>query len=82
MPLSSRSDDTDEQVLAVVMSETAGTTALKPGIGDHPEDRSLTSFKYQDNVVYTNVRRFVVVRAKREFAYAWSVESSLQYRVL
>lgn len=64
------------------MSETAGTTALKPGIGDRPEDKSLTSVKYQDNVVYTNVRRFVVVRAKREFAYAWSVESTLQSRVL
>ena len=53
------------------MSETAGMTAMKSETGDDPDNKSLTSVKYQDNMVYTDVRRFVVVRAKREFAYAW-----------
>jgi len=50
------------------MSETAGFNATNDPDKD---DKSLTTVKYQDNFVYTTARRFVVVRAKREFAYAW-----------
>lgn len=58
------------RVLAVILTETAGdnsTTGLDAT--DYNSSKSITTVKYKDNFVYTNVRRFVVVRAKREFCY-------------
>jgi hypothetical protein len=50
------------------MNETAGSTAATPHATDY--NTSISAVKYQDNLVYTNVRRFVVVRQKREFCFA------------
>jgi hypothetical protein len=57
------------RVLAVIMNETAGANATER-ITDYNSSSSINCVKYEDNFVYTNVRRFVVVRAKREFCYA------------
>jgi hypothetical protein len=53
------------------MNETAGSTAATPRATDYNTSNSFNEVKYQDNLVYTNVRRFVVVRQKREFCFAW-----------
>lgn len=54
------------------MNETAGVTAQSGSRAmDYNSSVSINRVKYMDNFVYTNVRRFVVVRQKREFCYAW-----------
>ncbi|KAH4007064.1 hypothetical protein HBH64_007670 [Parastagonospora nodorum] len=59
------------KVFAVIMNETAGeTTKIPPNPLDYNTSSSLNRVKYQDNIVYTNVRRFVVVRQRREFCFA------------
>ncbi|KAF2823150.1 hypothetical protein CC86DRAFT_76631 [Ophiobolus disseminans] len=59
------------RVLAVIMNETAGTNATAGRtVTDYNSAQSINRVKYEDNFVYTNVRRFVVVRQKREFCYA------------
>ncbi|KAH8727748.1 hypothetical protein GQ44DRAFT_757681 [Phaeosphaeriaceae sp. PMI808] len=57
------------RVFAVMMNETAGTNATN-NITDYNSNKSITAVKYNDNYVYTNVRRFVVVRRRHEFCYA------------
>jgi hypothetical protein len=58
------------RVFAVIMNETAGTPHRAPNPVDYNTSHSLNAVKYKDNIVYTNVRRFVVVRTKREFCFA------------
>ncbi|KAH7068391.1 hypothetical protein BKA63DRAFT_113459 [Paraphoma chrysanthemicola] len=50
------------------MNETAGSTGST--VTDYNTSRSINAVKYRDNFVYTNVRRFVVVRQKQEFCFA------------
>jgi hypothetical protein len=57
------------KVFSVIMNETAGTTATASHRATD-YNTSMSFVKYQDNMVYTNVRRFVVVRQKREFCLA------------
>jgi hypothetical protein len=60
------------KVFAVIMNETAGSNATASNHAtDYNTSRSINAVKYQDNIVHTNVRRFVVVRQKREFCFAW-----------
>jgi hypothetical protein len=54
-----------------MMNETAGITASSAHATDYNTSRSINAVKYQDNIVHTSVRRFVVVRQKREFCFAW-----------
>jgi hypothetical protein len=68
------------RVFAVIISETAGENARVP-TGYNPswsEDRharprasnsSITTAKYEDHLVHTQKRRFVVVRQKKEYCY-------------
>jgi hypothetical protein len=58
------------RVFSVIMNETAGSSARTPNAVDYNTSASLNKVKYEDNIVYTNVRRFVVVRSKREFCFA------------
>jgi hypothetical protein len=58
------------RVFAVIMNETAGSSSRTPHAVDYNTSPSLNAVKYEDNIVYTNVRRFVVVRTKREFCFA------------
>lgn len=51
-------------MFAIIMNETAGSTT------DYNTSRSINEVKYEGNYVYTNVRRFIVVRQKREFCFA------------
>ncbi|KAF1357964.1 hypothetical protein EJ07DRAFT_126380 [Lizonia empirigonia] len=55
------------RVFAVMWNETAGAT-LRPV--DYNTSRSYNEVRVQGNIVYTNVRRFVVVRKRREFCFA------------
>lgn len=59
---------TEGKVFAVMWNETAGTTLKTPV--DYETSRSLTEVKHKGNIVYTNLRRFIVVRRKREFCFA------------
>jgi hypothetical protein len=59
------------QVFAIIMNENAGNSSTTPQPLDYNTSHSLNAVKYEDNVVYTQVRRFVVVRQKREFCFAW-----------
>ena len=61
------------KVFAVIMNETAGETARPAKNPVDYASASINPVKYLDNFVYTNVRRFVVVRAKREFCFACPV---------
>jgi hypothetical protein len=59
------------KVFAVIMNETAGSTARIPD--DAVVDCtsvSISRVNYRDNYVYTNVRRFVVVRHRKDFCFA------------
>ena len=58
------------KVIAVIMNETAGENAIAPNALDYNTSASINRVKYANNFVYTNVRRFVVVRQRREFCYA------------
>ena len=55
------------KVFAVMWIETASATATPT---DYNTDKSLTHMRYAGNYVHTNVRRFIVVRSKREFCFA------------
>jgi hypothetical protein len=57
------------RVLAVMMNGTPEGN-VTGNITDYNSSSSFNRVKYQDNYVYTNVRRFIVVRQKREFCYA------------
>jgi hypothetical protein len=61
------------KVFAVIMNETAGETARPAKTPVDYASPSINPVKYLDNFVYTNVRRFVVVRTKREFCFACPV---------
>jgi hypothetical protein len=58
------------QVFAVLFTEPAGY----PNPTDYNSAISLVKF---GEAVHTQVRRFVVVRAKLEFCFAWQVQSML-----
>ncbi|KAF2030976.1 hypothetical protein EK21DRAFT_28836, partial [Setomelanomma holmii] len=59
------------RVFSVIMNETAGSNAINSGtVTDYNSSSSINAVKYKDNYVYTNVRRFIVIRTKREFCYA------------
>ncbi|KAH7091460.1 hypothetical protein FB567DRAFT_436168 [Paraphoma chrysanthemicola] len=58
------------KVFAVIMNETAGSTASTPCATDYNSSRSIHVVKYLTSYVYTNVRRFIVVRQKRKFFFA------------
>ncbi|KAF2818652.1 hypothetical protein CC86DRAFT_155049 [Ophiobolus disseminans] len=58
------------RIFAVIMNETAGADYNGRDVTDYNSSTSWNAVKYKDNYVYTNVRRFVVVRQKREFCYA------------
>ncbi|KAJ4992587.1 hypothetical protein SVAN01_01970 [Stagonosporopsis vannaccii] len=62
-----RSFFVEGRVFSVIMNETAGSTTAAT---DYNTSRSLNPVIYEDNWVYTNVRRFVVVRPRREFCFA------------
>jgi hypothetical protein len=65
------SESDNVQVFAVIMNETAGSSSRTPHAVDYNTSHSLNAVKYENNIVYTNLRRFIVVRAKREFCFAW-----------
>lgn len=52
------------RVLAIILNESAGSTT------DYNTSNSFNMVRFNGNIVYTSVRRFIVVRAKREFCYA------------
>jgi hypothetical protein len=54
------------RVFAVMWNETASVTAAPV---DYTTSTSINQVKYADNYVYTNVRRFIVVRDKQEFCF-------------
>ncbi|KAH8722580.1 hypothetical protein GQ44DRAFT_711686 [Phaeosphaeriaceae sp. PMI808] len=56
------------RVFAVLMNETAGSNATN--VTDYNSNKSINAIKYNNNYVYTSVRRFVVVRQRHEFCYA------------
>jgi hypothetical protein len=71
------------RVFAMVMNETAGETAITHDATDYNTSRSgarnvqqvipkpnINSVLYKDNFVFTQTRRFVVVRQRKEFCYA------------
>lgn len=58
----------DGRVFAVVMNETAGQNATLGYLTN--SNRNINPVKWQDNLVHTQIRRFVVVRRKKEFCYA------------
>jgi hypothetical protein len=63
------------RVFAVIMNETAGSTSRTSHAMDYTtasiaSNSSISRVKYHDNLVYTNKRRFVVVRQKKEFCFA------------
>lgn len=62
------------RVFAVMMNETASVNSndLVSGqdVTDYNSSQSINVVKYKDNYVYTKVRRFIVVRVRREFCYA------------
>jgi hypothetical protein len=57
-------------VISVLFTENAGTTAT-------PYNDSISYVRFSERV-FTQIRRFVVVRQKREFCYAWYVSCLLQ----
>ncbi|KAK1917731.1 hypothetical protein P3342_000445 [Pyrenophora teres f. teres] len=63
----SRNFFVEGRVFAVIMNETAGDTSRPL---DYNTSRSLNRVRFNNNWVYTNTRRFIVVRKKREFCYA------------
>lgn len=67
----SRSFFTVGRVFAVMWNETASETAnvTVPPV-DYTTSSVINRVRYRDNFVYTNVRRFVVVKAKTEFCFA------------
>jgi hypothetical protein len=58
------------KVIAVIINETAGSTTRLPNPVDYNTSATINKVKYQDNFVYTDVRRFVIVKPKHEFCYA------------
>jgi hypothetical protein len=61
------------RVFSVIMNETAGSNSTSSNgedATDYNSSNSINTVKYENNFVYTNVRRFIVVRQKREFCYA------------
>ena len=62
------------RVLAVVWNETAGTNATdyntSKSYNNQRVQKNINSVLYTDNYVYTEQRRFVVVRRMPEFCYA------------
>jgi hypothetical protein len=57
------------RVFSIIMNENAGGNATA-SITDYNSNKSLNEVKYKGNYVHTNVRRFIVVRARQEFCYA------------
>jgi hypothetical protein len=57
------------RVFSIIMNETAGANSTA-NMNDYYSNPSLNAVKYKNNIVFTQVRRFVVVRTKREFCYA------------
>lgn len=62
------------RVFAVMMNETAGENSNVSPSGHDATDYNSSGFinpvKYKGNVIYKNVRKFIVVRRKQEFCYA------------
>ena len=63
----SRSFFTVGRVFAVMWNETASVTAAPV---DYTTSTSINRVKYRDNYVFTNVRRFIVVKTRTEFCFA------------
>jgi hypothetical protein len=57
------------RVFSVIMNETAGSNSTEDAT-DYNSSPSINTVKFQDNFVHTSIRRFIVVRQKREFCYA------------
>lgn len=57
------------KVFAIVYSETASDQ----GHAATEDNGSISEVKYAGHYVHTQVRKYVVVRRKREFCYAWCV---------
>lgn len=57
------------RVFSIILSESAGENRT-PAITDYTTSSSVNEVRFKGNFVFTNVRRFVVVRQKREFCYA------------
>ena len=55
------------RMFAIILNENAGSTAAT----DY--NSSISEVRYQGNLVHTSVRRFIVVRQKREFCFACPV---------
>jgi hypothetical protein len=58
------------RVFAVIVNETAGSSSRNPHAVDYNTSHSLHRVKYEDNIVDIDIRKFVVVRSKREFCFA------------
>lgn len=58
------------RVFALVMNEPAGANANPRNSTRYMTSTSFTVAKYQENVVFTSVRRFVVVQQRRNFCFA------------
>lgn len=61
------------RVFSMIMKETAGgnsATSNSEDVTDYNSSNSIHTVKYENNFVYTNGRRFIVVQRKREFCYA------------
>ncbi|KAF2846161.1 hypothetical protein T440DRAFT_558455 [Plenodomus tracheiphilus IPT5] len=62
---------TEGKIFSVVLNETAGSNAVAANAtNDYNSTNSLKSVRWDGNVVWTNIRRFVVVRQRREFCFA------------
>jgi hypothetical protein len=57
------------RVLSIILTESAGAQA-KSKITDYTTSSSINEVRFKNNFVYTTVRRFVVVRQKREYCFA------------
>jgi hypothetical protein len=55
------------KVIAVLWNETASATTKSI---DYNTPLTLNEVRYQGNIVHTNLRRFVVVKRKRDFCFA------------
>ncbi|KAF1848726.1 uncharacterized protein K460DRAFT_403996 [Cucurbitaria berberidis CBS 394.84] len=58
------------RVFSVIMNEAAGVNASPCNPTDYNTSGSINTVRWKGNLVYTNIRRFVVVRQRREFCYA------------
>jgi hypothetical protein len=61
------------RVLSIILSENAGSHAsarARTKVTDYTTSSLINEVRFKNNFIYTTVRRFVVVRQKREFCFA------------